>query len=293
MSLTRSGALHGARILAEQAASDAQTFVWRAQNDFLLSTPGDVVAQMMSGSMEELLDSFDIKRPTAENDQEGLAMRAELEKLNMAVVCRVFEEKTGYRYLGGDYNTTTSSQKVRYEAFMKSMSLKHEDCFRAFYGTSDVEAEVVCQDRISVSKGPLGEGGYVNLQLVGVLHNSPCDDKGVVTVVYGFVQTGDIIVCNPNLRVCESWGMDNNGMPIMTTDDHTSTLCIKAPDVHFLACGTMWFAVEYEPAHDVPASYFHFSTWRRMMMQFPNLRAAKEAAREQKRALRTYTAASA
>jgi hypothetical protein len=63
----------------------------------------------MSGCLEELLDSFRIKRPTAGNVQEADAMRAELEKLDMSIVCRVFEDKTGYRYLGGNYNTTTSA----------------------------------------------------------------------------------------------------------------------------------------------------------------------------------------
>ena len=246
---------------------------------------------MKAGVIEELLDSFDIESP--QNDEEGLAMRAELEKLNMAVVCRVLEDKTGYRYVGGDYDTTTEAQKQRYEGFMNSSSLKHEDSFHAFYGTSDVQPEIVCQDWISVSIGPLGEGGYVNLRLVEALHNYPCDDKGEVTVVYGFVQTGGIIEGNPNLRVCESWGMDDNCMPFMTTDDHTSTLCIKSPDEQFLVCGTMLFAVEYEPAHDVQKSWYHFTTWRRMMMRFPNLRSAKDAEREQKRARRTYTAASA
>jgi hypothetical protein len=70
-------------------------------------------------------------------------------------------------------------------------------------------------------------------------------------------------------------------------------LCIKAPDEQFLVCGTMRFAVEYEPAQDVQKSSYHFTTWRRMMMRFPNLRAVKDAESELKRALRTYTAARA
>jgi hypothetical protein len=163
---------------------------------------------------------------------------------------------------------------------MKDWHLLNQDGFCAFHGTSADQAEVVYKDQIWVSSGPLGEGGYVNLQLIDALCNSPCDDKGVVTVVYGLVQTGHIIDGMPNLRVCELWGKDN-GMPIMTTDDDTcSKFCIKAPQLQFLACGTMRFAVEKEPADDVPTSCFHDSTLRRMMMQFPALAARKLAARQ-------------
>ncbi len=206
-------------------------------------------------------------------------MRTVLEKLDMTMVCRAFEEKTGYLYLGGNYNTTTLTQRRRYSRFMKDWHLETSDGCRPFHGTSAEQAEVVCKDQISVSFGPLGEGGY-NVKLADALYHSPCDDEGVVTVVYGWVQTGEIIDGHPDLRVCELWGKDN-GMPIMTTDDDTcSKFCIKAPQLQFLACGTMRFAVEKEPADDVPTSCFHDSTLRRMMMQFPALAARKLAARQ-------------
>ena len=121
----------------------------------------------------------------------------------------------------------------------------------------------------------------MHLQLVDALFNSPCDDEGVVTVVYGWVQTGEIIDGHPDLRVCELWGKNNNGMPIMTTTDiPATTFCLKAPDLQFLACGTMRFAVEKEPLVIVQTSYFHFSTWKRIVQQFPAWRGRQSAARQ-------------
>lgn len=147
-------------------------------------------------------------------------------------------------------------------------------------GTAE-QAEVVCKDQIPVSRGPLGEGGYVHLHLADALSNSPCDDQGVVTVVYGFAQTSDIIDGMQNLRVSELWGKNNNGMPIMATDDITATtFCLKAPDLQFKPCGTMRFAVCGEPADDVQTSDFHFSTWKRIVQQFPAWRERRSAARQ-------------
>ncbi len=90
--------------------------------------------------------------------------------------------------------------------------------------------------------------------------------------MYGLVQRGEIIDGHPHLRVHESWGTDHHGMPIMTSDDDTSTWCIKAPEFQFLACGTMRFAVKKEPADHVPTNYFHYSTWKRIRKQFPTWR---------------------
>ena len=244
-------------------------------------TPGTVIAQLMSGCLEELLDAFDIKRPTAGNEQEAMAMCAELEKLDVPTVCGVFENKTGYRFLDFTHGTTTTAQSERYSGFMKDWHLQPEDGWRAFHGTSAEQAEVVCNDQIPVSRGPLGEGGYVHLHLADALFHSPCDDQGVVTVVYGFAQTSDIIDGMPNLRVSELWGKNNNGMPIMATDDITATtFCLKAPDLQFKPCGTMRFAVCGEPADDAQTSYFHFSTWKRIVQQFPAWRGRQSAARQ-------------
>jgi len=106
-------------------------------------------------------------------------MRTVLEKLDMTMVCRAFEEKTGYLYLGGNYNTTTLTQRRRYSRFMKDWHLETSDGCRPFHGTSAEQAEVVCKDQISVSFGPLGEGGYVNVKLADALpvYHSPCDDE--------------------------------------------------------------------------------------------------------------------
>ena len=93
----------------------------------LLETPDDVLTQVMSGCLEELLDAFDIKRPTAGNEQEAMAMRAELEKLDVPTVCDVFENKTGYRFLDFTHGTTTTAQSERYSGFMKDWHLQPED----------------------------------------------------------------------------------------------------------------------------------------------------------------------
>jgi hypothetical protein len=85
-------------------------------------TPGTVIAQLMSGCLEELLDAFDIKRPTAGNEQEAMAMCAELEKLDVPTVCGVFENKTGYRFLDFTHGTTTTAQSERYSGFMKDLA---------------------------------------------------------------------------------------------------------------------------------------------------------------------------
>ena len=112
------------------AAGDEQAGDERAAAELyqrLLETPGDVVAQMMSGCLEQLLDTFGIKRPTAGNEQEANAMRAELEKLDMPTVCIVFENKTGYRFLGFTHGTTTTAQSERYSGFIKDWDLQPED----------------------------------------------------------------------------------------------------------------------------------------------------------------------
>jgi len=145
-----------------------------------------VLAQMIAGCIEDLLDTFGIKPPTAGNVQEANEMRAGLEKLDMAMVCRAFEEKTGYLYLGGNYNTTTLTQRRRYSRFMKDWHLETSDGCRPFHGTSAEQAEVVCKDQISVSFGPLGEGGYGNVKLADALpvYHSPCDDEMMIDGFY-------------------------------------------------------------------------------------------------------------
>lgn len=229
----------------------------------------EITTQLMSGSLFEIFDRFPKWKAL-----DAPALRAELAKLDLRTTCRIFERCTGYCFTEADFGTTTVEQQQRFDAFLLANNLSADDGVRAFHGTDRASAEAICRDQLKPGYRDLyGQGGYVALQLKDALQFAPCDADGVVSVVYGFAQTGQSVADGaPGLA---DFGKDASGLPVHSAQDESGTLlCLKSPGAQFLPCGRLHFVVKRKPRACVLSRVrYHSATWARMRQRFPSLRA--------------------